>query len=101
MTTKQLHARVSIFGLGYVGAVTAAADNAWHALKMSDGNEIGTFCRATSVDSDELIGMFCQDVKLNLLPYYLKLGFVFGSSCLPKNFVPSMLKGQIVVDVVP
>jgi len=71
-------------------------DNSWHALKVTFANEVGRLCKATGIDARLAMRLFCTDTKLNISSAYLRPGFAFGGSCLPKDVRALTYQGRLL-----
>jgi GDP-mannose 6-dehydrogenase len=83
-----------------VAEMVKLTDNSWHALKVAFTNEIGRFCSALGIDSQAVMQIFATDTRLNISAVYMKPGFAFGGSCLPKDLRTLVYRGrQLGVEV--
>jgi GDP-mannose 6-dehydrogenase len=71
-------------------------DNSWHALKVTFANEVGRLCKAMGIDARLALRLFCMDTKLNISSAYLRPGFAFGGSCLPKDVRALTYQGRLL-----
>ncbi len=82
-------------------------NNAYHALKVAFANEVGRICKREGIDSHLVMDLFVRDKRLNLSPYYLKPGFAYGGSCLPKDVRALQQRARVlgvelpIIDAIP
>jgi GDP-mannose 6-dehydrogenase len=86
---------LQIVGFGEAEAIKAVS-NVWHGLKVSFANEVGSVLGALDIDSHRVMQAVCEDRRLNTSSAYLRPGFAFGGSCLPKDIRAFAALGQAV-----
>lgn len=81
--------------------IIKSVNNSWHAVKVAFGNEVGAICKTLNINSQEVMDIFVKDESLNVSAAYLRPGFAFGGSCLPKDLAGFASLAKINLLTVP
>ena len=81
---KDLDCAINLVDLGTAEMVKYTS-NSWRAVKVSFANEIGNIAKAAGLDGQRVMSILCSDHKVSMSPYFMRPGFAFGGSCLPKD----------------
>ncbi|WP_309667644.1 nucleotide sugar dehydrogenase [Tabrizicola sp.] len=81
---KDLDCPINLVDLGTAEMVKYTS-NSWRAVKVSFANEIGNIAKAAGLDGQRVMAILCSDHKVSMSPYFMRPGFAFGGSCLPKD----------------
>jgi GDP-mannose 6-dehydrogenase len=84
-----------------VAEMAKLTDNSWHALKVTFTNEIGRICAAMGIDSQAVMNVLTSDTRLNISAAYMRPGFAFGGSCLPKDLRTLVYRARQLGAAVP
>lgn len=81
---KDLDCQINVVDLRTAEMVKYTS-NAWRAVKVTFANEIGNIAKACGLDGQQVMKILCSDHKVSMSPYFMRPGFAFGGSCLPKD----------------
>lgn len=97
---KNINAEFTVVDI-MIAEIIKYVNNSWHAVKIVFANEVGNICKQLGIDSHKVIELFGMDAHLNISTHYMKSGFAYGGSCLPKDLLGLISLGRSYNLVMP